>query len=406
MADYKSLSKGVQEQIRQDRKEHWINPCAFRDEDVVRRHMDHDRPFLWRPAFVSDTEKIMHNTYYNRYSDKTQVFSLYKNDDITRRGFHVQLVSRIARNIGAALNLNLDLIEAISLGHDLGHTPFGHDGERMLNQLLFDHTGRYFNHNVHSVRILDQLIQRNISLQTLDGILCHNGEMEQQEYRPQILDGFDDFDSRVEQCYTEEGVVRELVPSTLEACVMRICDIIAYLGKDRQDAQRVGLISAEDDRFSRLAIGNSNAEIINNLTVDIIENSYRKDYLSMSPEVYEALQQGKRENGKLIYKDEEMMKVYHEQIRPMFSAIYEKLLQQAESKEKNSILYRHHICFLKENNQYSSYFNLDAYIEGEPNQIVVDYMASMTDDYLVELYHHLFPDREYKVKYVGYFEQE
>ncbi len=405
MAEYHSLSKEIQEQIVKDRKEHWINPYAFQDENIVRRNQKHDKPLLWRPPFVSDTEKIMHNTYYNRYSDKTQVFSLYQNDDITRRAFHVQLVARIARNIGSALNLNVDLIEAIALGHDIGHTPFGHDGERILNDLLLENTGRYFNHNVHSVRILDQLIKRNISLQTLDGIICHNGEMEQQEYRPRPLADFVAFDERVEKCYTQKDAVRNLVPSTLEACVMRICDIIAYLGKDRQDAQRVGLISAQDQRFSKLAIGNSNAEIINNFTVDIIENSYRKDHLSMSPEAYEALRLGKKENGQLIYADEEMAKVYNEQIRPMFYAIYEELLQQAKNKDEKSILYRHHMEFLAESNQYNRYFDLEEYMDSEPNQIVVDFMASMTDDYLIELYHYLFPRGKYCVDYIGYFQQ-
>ena len=137
--------------------------------------MNHDRANLWRPPFVRDIEKIMHLPYYNRYGDKTQVFSLYRNDDISRRAQHVQLVSRIARNIGNVLNLNQDLIEAISLGHDIGHAPFGHAGERILSALLRGETGRYFNHNVHSVRVLDVLGQRNISLQTLDGVLCHNG---------------------------------------------------------------------------------------------------------------------------------------------------------------------------------------------------------------------------------------
>ncbi len=404
MAKYDSLSEEIQEQIRKDRELHWVNPYAFRDEDVIRRNQEHDKPLMWRPTFVSDTEKIMHNTYYNRYNDKTQVFSLYQNDDITRRGLHVQLVARIARNIGSALNLNLDLIEAIALGHDIGHTPFGHDGERILNDLLLEHAGRYFNHNVHSVRILDQLIRRNISLQTLDGIICHNGEMEQQEYRPRPLADFSAFDERVEQCYVKKEAVRSLVPSTLEACVMRICDIIAYLGKDRQDAQRIGMISTTDKRFTELAIGNSNAEIINNLTVDIIENSYGKDHLSMSEEAYEALRLGKKENGQLIYADAEMAKVYTEKIRPMFHTIYEELLKQAKNKDKNSILYRHHMEFLAESNQYNQYFNPAEYMDSEPNQIVVDYMASMTDDYLIELYKYLFPDGKYGVDYIGYFQ--
>ena len=182
--NYNGLSKSLQERIQEDREKHWENPWKFPDSRVMRRYLRaSDSPTLWRPAFVRDVEKTMHLPLYNRYADKTQVFSFYENDDITRRALHVQLVSRIARNIGAVLGLNLDLIEAISLGHDIGHTPFGHAGERFLSELLYEHTGRYFSHNVHSVRVLDTLFRRNLSLQTLDGVLCHNGEFEQQEYR-------------------------------------------------------------------------------------------------------------------------------------------------------------------------------------------------------------------------------
>ncbi len=404
MAEYWSLSPELQERIREDRKGHKENPYAFRDEAAVRRDPKHDMNRIWRPAFVSDTEKIMHNTYYNRYSDKTQVFSLYQNDDITRRSLHVQLVSRIARNIGSVLNLNNDLIEAISLGHDIGHTPFGHDGERMLNDLLCEHTGRSFNHNVHSVRILDSLVKRNITLQTLDGILCHNGEMEQQEYRPRPLAGFGEFDQRVEECYCRRDASKDLVPSTLEACVMRICDIIAYLGKDRQDAQRIGMLKENDSRFSELAIGNNNAQIINNLSVNIMENSYGKDYLSMSPECFQALQLGKRENGRLIYQDPEMVKLYREQIRPMFDRVYRELLKEAKEQNKDSVLYRHHINFLQKINQYNDSFQLERYLETEPNQMVVDYIASMTDDYFIQLHQYLFPTQTVDLRYTGYFE--
>ena len=153
---YASLSKELQERIMSDREAHRVNPYRCNDEDVVRRDNSHDRANLWRPAFVRDVEKILHIPYYNRYMDKTQVFSLYRNDDITRRGQHVQLVARIARNIGNVLGLNQDLIEAAALGHDIGHTPFGHAGERKLNQLYHADTGRYFNHNIHRARVLDQ----------------------------------------------------------------------------------------------------------------------------------------------------------------------------------------------------------------------------------------------------------
>ena len=184
MPKYNDLSKELQEKIEQDRANHVVNPYAFRNEDALRRKMDWDKNKLLRPAFVRDCEKILHLPMYNRYADKTQVFSLYRNDDISRRSSHVQLVSRIARNIGGLLGLNTDLIEAISLGHDIGHTPFGHAGEHKLNELYNGNTGRYFNHNVHSVRVLDQIFNLNLSMETLDGILCHNGEMELEKYKP------------------------------------------------------------------------------------------------------------------------------------------------------------------------------------------------------------------------------
>lgn len=133
MSQYHSLSNEISKRIKEDRIKHTENPYACKDTQIIRRYANHDNPKLWRPAFVMDVEKILHNNYYNRYSDKTQVLSCYKNDDVSRRALHVQLVSRIARTIGASLNLNLDLIEAISLGHDIGHTPFGHAGERFTH---------------------------------------------------------------------------------------------------------------------------------------------------------------------------------------------------------------------------------------------------------------------------------
>lgn len=193
MLNYEYLSKELQNRINKE----ILNGNGFTDP-AIRRNPDSDKASLWRSAFVRDVEKIMHSPYYNRYTDKTQVFSFYKNDDISHRALHVQLVSRIARNIGKLLGLDLDLIEAIALGHDIGHTPFGHAGEKFLNDLYHANTGRYFNHNVHSVRVLDKIFNLNISLQTLDGILCHNGEFECKEYYPSALSTFDEFDDKVE----------------------------------------------------------------------------------------------------------------------------------------------------------------------------------------------------------------
>ena len=263
---YLALDPEVEAAIRTDRAANWQNPLRFDDEDVTRRqNKAHDLATLTRPAFARDIEKIINVPAYNRYADKTQVFSFVENDDICKRGLHVQLVSRIARGIGSLLGLNCDLIEAIALGHDVGHTPFGHAGERFLSQCYHAHTGRYFNHNVHSVRVLDKLYRRNISLQTLNGVLCHNGEFEQQVLRMGDMSTFCQLDDTVEACYVDESTIEHLRPSTLEGCVVRVSDMIAYVGKDRQDAIDMGVLPNLSS-FESSIIGRNNARIINNLT--------------------------------------------------------------------------------------------------------------------------------------------
>lgn len=398
---YNKLSKELQYRIKGDKEHNYISPYRCSDEAAIRRNMEWDKPNLWRPAFVRDIEKIMHLPYYNRYADKTQVFSFYNNDDITRRALHVQLVSRIARNIGAVLGLNQDLIEAIALGHDIGHTPFGHAGERFLDELLREETGRSFNHNVQSARVLDKLFARNISLQVLDGVLCHNGEFEMQEYRPQWNKSFEQYEKEVESCYVGGYEANKaLVPMTLEGCVVRICDMIAYVGKDRQDAITAKIID-KNHKFSNEIIGSQNAAIINNLTVDIIENSYGKDYIKLSEKAYRDLKTSKHENYEVIYFNEKINLKYDEIIRPMFKEVYYELLKQLMSKDEDSVIYRHHIKFIKEALKYYKDFD---YLKEEPNQIVADYIASMTDDYFIELHKRLFPDSKYSIDYISYFE--
>lgn len=399
--NYKQLSPELQEIIVNDRKNHKENKFATQNSYALRRDMLHDKANIWREAFVRDTEKIMHLPLYNRYADKTQVFSLYNNDDITRRALHVQYVSRIARNICSVLGLNVDLAEAIALGHDLGHTPFGHAGERFLNELYHNKTGRFFNHNVHSVRILDKIFKRNLSFQTLDGILCHNGEIECQHYAPAYEKNFEILDTEINACYqTGDDAVKKLVPATLEGCVVRICDIIAYLGKDRQDAKIARIIS-DDTSFENDEIGVINAAIINNLTVDIIENSYGKDYISMSEAAFNDLKKAKADNSAIIYQNEEIVKIYENTIKPMFENLYERLLKDIKDKNENSEIYRHHIKFVYDNTKF---YKTNNYQNEDPNDIVADYIASMTDDYFVALHKKLFPNSNLKVEYKSYFE--
>lgn len=398
---YRTLSEELTQQIQADKAAKKENPYRFADGSAIRRDMAHDVPNLWRTVFVRDIEKILHLPAYNRYADKTQVFSLYHNDDLSRRALHVQLVSRIARNIGSVLGLNTDLIEAIALGHDLGHTPFGHTGERFLNQLYHDRTGRFFNHNVHSVRVLDKLYRRNMTLQTLDGILCHNGEFEQQCYKPKRNKTFADLDYETESCYSEgETAVKRLVPSTLEGCVVRICDMIAYLGKDRQDAKIAHIID-DNVQFHTMEIGTENAEIINNLTVDIIENSYGKDYILLSPTAYSDLKTAKQENFRYIY-DAESNREGDRILSSMFTDLYDKLRADLLARNTDSLIYTHHIRFMQ---QATLHYGNTEYEKFLPDDIVTDYLAAMTDDYFIALYAHLFPDRSSVLRYKSYFEE-
>lgn len=398
MLNYQSLSAELTEQVLTDRKNGTLPMVGFDETNTIRRNNQRDKANVIRTAFVRDIDKIMHCPYYNRYADKTQVFSFYKNDDITRRGLHVQLVSRIARTIGKALNLNLDLIEAIALGHDIGHTPFGHAGERFLDELLFEHTGRHFSHNIHSVRVLDSIYPYNISLQTLNGIAAHDGEMELSEYYPKALDDFETFDAQIEACYIDKYNVKKLVPATLEGCVMRISDIIAYLGKDRQDAEKAQLLKNKD--FEPGAIGTYNAEIINNLIVNIIENSYGKPYIRMDEAHFEALKKAKSDNYMLIYKNDSVNDVLQNTVKPMMSDVYAKLLDDLIKGNLASPIFSHHIDYVNS----AHYARSIPYESTEPNQIVTDYIASMTDDYFIDLYEYLFPDSDKKITYKGYFD--
>ena len=397
MARYESLTKETEERILAARKDGSAGQYRFDDVNATRRDARHDRATFLRPPFLRDVDKILHCPYYNRYADKTQVFSFYKDDDISHRALHVQLVSRIGRTIGRALGLNEDLIEAIALGHDIGHTPLGHVGEAILDDLYYAHTGRRFSHNIHSVRVLDGIFPYNITLETLSGIASHDGELELDEYRPAPLSGFAEFDALIESCYEDKANVRKLVPSTLEGCVVRISDIIAYLGKDRQDAERAKLI-AEDD-FEDGLIGTINAELINNLIVNIVENSFGKPYIRLDKAHFRALQKAKADNYRLIYENEGERTKIDATVRPMMAELYERLLSDLLRGDISSPIYSH-IAYVNK----AHYTRKTPYEATEPNQLVVDFIASMTDDYFVELYAYLFPDSPHEVRYVGYFE--
>ncbi|MCR4612241.1 MAG: HD domain-containing protein [Lachnospiraceae bacterium] len=353
-----------------------------------------------RSPFSVDVDKIMNNPFYNHYSDKTQVFSFYHNDQITRRATHVQLVARIAKLLSMSLGLNIDLTEAIALGHDIGHTPFGHVGEKYLNELYHKETGRFFNHNVHSVRALNVVTPTNLTIPTLDGIICHNGEKPQGEYHPSEQKSPEEFSKMVEDCYTKEGFVGTLRPFTLEGCVVRISDIIAYVMKDRQDAKKIGL----NVDFEYVAtLGMENYEFLGNITENIVLNSYDKPYIKMDDQHFEDLYRLKNENFEKIYGNKNINKSYSVTVQPMMSKLYYQFKEDIKNHNTDSLIYKHHInygLFKKTYEKKENFKTID--------DIVVDYIASMTDDYFIDLYHEIYGDDEImeNVKYVGYFDDE
>ncbi|MBQ6391583.1 MAG: HD domain-containing protein [Eggerthellaceae bacterium] len=385
---YLKLDPEIEAAIRENRDKGWRNPQAFKDSDVLRREPNpHDEATITRSAFARDIEKIINTPAYNRYADKTQVFSFVENDDICRRGLHVQLVSRISRGISDLLGLNTQLVEAIALGHDLGHTPFGHAGERYLSQCLEEHTGRSFRHNVHSVRVMDRLYRCNISLQTLDGALCHNGEFAQQVLNLGDMRTFDDLDEAVELCAEDVSQIKHLKPSTLEGCVVRVSDMIAYIGKDRLDALDVGVIDSLDV-FDCKLIGKDNSSIIHNMTVDIVNHSYGKDHIAMSEEAFEDIVTAKKQNYQLIYYKEGTVSEFENIVEEMFQEMYEELLNELLAGDEDSPVFMHHVANLCKN---SRSITPEKYLCEEPNQVICDYISSMTDSYFIALYHHLFP---------------
>ena len=332
-----------------------------------------------RPSYFRDIDRIIYSLSYTRYLDKTQVFSNSLNDHISKRITHVTLVSKIARTIGRALGLNEDLIEAIALGHDLGHVPFGHVGEAILNELSLKYDNTYFNHNVQSVRLLMDVenngIGSNLTLQTLDGILCHNGELCLEKYEPVEKDK-GKFLEQYNKCYTDNSIIKKLVPMTLEGCVVRISDIIGYIGRDIEDAVRLGILKKEEIPESITSIlGSNNRDVINTIILDIIENSLDKPYIKMSDSVFQALKELKKFNYKYIY-DKSYTEEERKQQKIMFETLFKRYLNHLENNMFSEDIYK---IFLNK--------MTDSYLKNTSNvRKVIDYIAGMTDNYFIRQY--------------------
>ena len=350
-----------------------LSRYACKNSEAIRFQKEEDDEI--RTPFFRDIDRILYSLSYVRYADKTQVFTFNENDHITKRMIHVQLVSKIARTIGRNLGLNEDLIEAASLGHDLGHVPFGHEGEKILNKISLEEKEGYFNHNIQSVRTLLYLEQnglgRNITLQVLDAIMCHNGELLEKEYYP-IEKTKEKFLNEYESSYKEKDIIKKLRPMTLEGCVVRISDIIAYIGKDIEDALTLGIIKKEEIPTNIIKVlGKNNKSIVNTFVKDLIKNSIGKPYIKMSPEIYITLIELKEFNTKQIYQKantEKEIKNYE----IMFRTLFAKYKEDIESQNKSSEIYE---IFL--NTMTNEYLKTTT-----TARKIIDFLAGMTDDYM------------------------
>ena len=335
-----------------------------------------------RPAFFKDTDRIIHSMSYTRYIDKTQVYSFIENDHITHRVLHVQLVSKIARTIGRILNLNEDLIEAMALGHDVGHTPFGHMGEKFLNDICIKEEIGYFKHNAQSVRSLKDIEEVNITLQTLDGILAHNGEMLQDKYKPKEKTK-EQFLQELEDAFNKENDSKKITPMTIEGCVVRISDIIAYIGRDIEDAIVVGSIKRTDiPKEITDVLGNNNSEIVDNIIKDIVKNSLDNGYISFSKDVYTALINLKEWNYKNIYyseqatKNKDILENYFYKLYNLYLNYVEDIDKETNENEENNESKNRLYSFI---NQRSEEYKQNT----SKKRMVIDYMAGQTDSYFL-----------------------
>ncbi|MBN1195101.1 MAG: HD domain-containing protein [Methanomicrobiaceae archaeon] len=325
-----------------------------------------------RSAYSRDADRILNSKAYTRYIDKTQVFYLVQNDHITHRVLHVQLVSKIARTIGRVLRLNEDLIEAIALGHDIGHAPYGHIGEQCLSGLCRDQgIGRFF-HNAQSVAFLDRIEDQDLTLQVLDGILCHNGESGDTVLVPDFCGGFEAFDRRRERVAAGE----DPHPMTLEGCVVRIADTIAYIGRDLEDAREVGLIRGNDEEDWQWTgvLGTDNRTIVDTLIWDLLVNSDSEGspHIRFSDEVSGALADLRRFSTQNIYENPKLT-AERVKIERMYRTLFETYLDDVLRENTDSRIFKEFIG----QDWVSPRYRKDA----RPAEMVRDYIAGMTDRY-------------------------
>ena len=297
-----------------------------------------------RPVFQRDRDRIIHCKAFRRLKDKTQVFLTPEGDHYRTRLTHTLEVSQTARTIAKALKLNEDLVEAIALGHDLGHTPFGHAGERALNELC----PGGFKHNEQSVRVVESIEKEgrglNLTWEVRDGILNHR------------ISGN---------------------PSTMEGQVVRLADKLAYIHHDMDDAQRAGIITEDDIPVTlRMLLGYTTRERLNTFVHDIIESSMEKNHIEMSSEIYEAMM--------------DLRKI-------MFQNVYDHPEAKKEEKKAIKMLKKLYTYYIENPDEMSAEYRQLMKKGESKTQVVCDYLAGMTDQYSMAKFRKIYIPKAWEV---------
>ena len=347
----------------------------------------------FRTDFQRDVHRIIYSQSFRRLRHKTQVFYFPQNDHVSTRMDHVRFVASAARTVARCLGLNEDLAEAIGLAHDIGHPPFGHQGEKILTG-IFEKYGvlkqimHEFSHEVYGLRVVDWIAKRdsekpglNLTWEVRDGIISHCGE----DYESCKLEpGSKEKD--LDQIKTHEEAGN---PATLEGCIVRLIDKIAYVGKDIEDAREAKIVQKEKIP-SRLRdeLGTTNGKIIGTFVEDMIINSRDKDYISVSPRLGELLHRLIEFNREFIYHSSEA-EGYKEQAGKTIKFLFDDLLNElrrtnrfqsyADTGAKNSVPLVYDLL-----REFVSIDMKDVYKPEDPDELIIlDFVAGMTDSFAI-----------------------
>ena len=336
-----------------------------------------------RTVFERDVHRILHSWPFRRLRNKTQVFYAPKNDHICTRLEHALHVSSISKTICKRLRLNCDLAEAISLSHDLGHPPFGHIGEDVLKRIHKTQHLPVFKHEGQSLRIIDRFKHNaqtlNLTYEVRDGVVCHCGEKFRAKVRP---------DRKKDITLVEPWVARRQRPATLEACVVRLADVISYLGRDFEDGGAAGIVTRKPPAEVAATLGKTNGEMTRRLIDDAVQNSQEQDAIELSEEVYSAACALKKFDTENIYETK-LVTGQTPRIDQMLTDIFYLFLEVTEESKRGKVRKRKY-----RGEPIETFYDFLREMEYAPEesdaQIVSDFVAGMTDVYATRVYQEMF----------------